>query len=101
MQRCKHLGICGEICWHGRRRCIGLEGRTYEPARKFKAFGWEIEVEFRQGHTKSFHYRGCTEGGARRKGMLKTHAMRIVACEPITEEQWVKAYGLGFETGGN
>lgn len=90
--RCKHLD--GYICDKGfgicRNGCL-----YYEPCRKFKAFGWEVTVEFFNGDQKQFHWSGVTEGGARRNGMLKTCAKRIVKVEPFTEENWVNAFGIG------
>ena len=55
-----------------------------------KPYGFEIVVEFCEfmvpasginTTTERFGYRGVTEGRARRKGMLKAHAVRIVSVE--------------------
>ena len=63
-----------------------------------KAFGWEVTVEFSPQSGKAprmFHYRGCGAAAARRKGLLKRHAFQVTSVEPVTEEQWIRAYGIG------
>ena len=100
MQRCKHDAECGWICLHHRKPCRQPCSRTYEPARAFKAFGWEVTVQFQNFTTVQFHWRGVTEGGARRKGMLKPLAVRILKVEPVDEVSWIRAYGIGSEHGG-
>jgi hypothetical protein len=92
--KCKHLGDSISLCEKHGRICRAGCG-DYEPARKFKAFGWEVTVEFHDGSQKQFHYRGVTEVGARRNGMLKTLARSIVKVEPFTEEAWITAFGIG------
>lgn len=92
MIRCKHWdrGECGA------EQCRQHRGRTcerYEPSRNYGAFGWTVTVEFRDFTTREFHWCGCRETDAKRKGMLKSCARRIVACEPVTQEQWFRAYG--------
>ncbi len=85
-------GRCGgEICWNGRRpRCA-----RYRPDRAYKAYGWLVTVQFGPPgyHTRQYHWRGCTENGARRKGMLITCAQKIISVEPVTEQEWIRAYG--------
>ena len=84
-------GRCGgEVCAQGEKpRC-----NKYSPARKYKSFGYEVTVKFMYGKEKKFHWCGLTEITARRKGMLKTLATEIVNVEPVTEEQWIRAYGV-------
>lgn len=84
-------GKCGaELCERGKKpRCS-----KYEPARKYKAFGYCVTVRFQNGETKEYHWSGLTESGARRKGMLKTCASKIENVEPLTEEQYIRAFGV-------
>lgn len=61
-------------------------------------FGWEVDVEFMRSSGKppqTFHYRGCTEAAARRKVIFKPNFERVVAVRPVTEDEWVRAYGIG------
>ncbi len=95
MTQCKQhaAGKCGaELCLNGRRpRCA-----LYAPARKQAAYGWDVTVQFARCnilYQDTFHWRGCTETAARRKGMLKTHAQSITAVAPLTEAEWIRAYG--------
>jgi hypothetical protein len=70
----------------------------YIPVRTYKSFGWEVTVRFQPASNKPdqmFHYRGCTEGMARRRGMLKKNADSIFSVTPVTEEEWKRAYGIG------
>jgi hypothetical protein len=64
--------------------------------REAKPFGWEVTVEF-WGTTalKTFHWRGCSEHRARSNGMLKPRARRIVCVTPVSEAEWLRAYGIG------
>ena len=81
----------GELCAGGLRpRC-----KLYRPARDYGAYGWDVTVRFHMpiNGERTYHWRGCTAAAARRKGMLKSHAAEIVAIEPITENQWIRAYG--------
>lgn len=100
MIECKHYarGECGkELCTARGRIC-----ERYEPAKKYAAFGWEVTVRFAPGSRKpdaTFHWHGLTEAAARRKGMLKTNASEILSVEPVTEEQWIRAYGNPEERG--
>ncbi len=94
MIQCKNhaRGECGaELCHAGRRpRCA-----RYAAARRYAAYGWEVTVRFGLPLCceQTYHWRGCSEAAARRKGMLKSRAEQIVAIEPVTEEQWIRAYG--------
>jgi hypothetical protein len=89
--KCRQENTCGAACQFGDApRC-----KDFEPARKFKAFGWDVEVRFHDGHTETFHWRGCTERAAHVKGMMKVLAKEIVKIEPVTEEEWLRAYGMG------
>jgi hypothetical protein len=63
-----------------------------------KPFGWEVTVEFHPSTRKpaeTFHWRGGTERAARKKGILKPHAIRIVLVTPVSEEAWIQTYGQG------
>jgi hypothetical protein len=65
-----------------------------------KPFAWDVDVEFdpRSGKKiETFHWRGCSENAAKRKGMLKDHALRILEIRPLSEDVWRRAYGLGNE----
>ena len=102
MIQCKHYdrGDChGELCARGHKQPCG----KYEPARKYKAFGWVVTVRFRNWpytEDKMFHYCGCRETDARRKGMLKSNATEIIRVEAVeTCEQWVFAFGNPEERG--
>ena len=60
-----------------------------------KVVGWEITVQFYFNSGKpeqAFHWIG-TEAACRRKGMLKSNAEKIVKADPITAEEWLRAYG--------
>ncbi len=86
----KARGHCGgELCNMG-RRCD-----RYEPARAKKAYGWDVTVRF--GFPllcdRTFHWRGCSATAARRKGMLKPHAIKIVSINLVPEAEWIRAYG--------
>jgi len=94
VMKCKYLNDYDSTCMKIGRVCPGV-CKDHEPVRKFKAFGWEVIVEFFDYHQETFHWRGCTENGARRKGMLKTCASKIIKVIPVTEEQWLRSYGLG------
>lgn len=59
------------------------------------AFGWEVDVRFQDGGMKTFHWRGCSRKAAWMKGMLKTRATEILEIRPVTEAEWVRAYGIG------
>lgn len=65
---------------------------------KCHVFGWEVDVEFHHASGKpmqTFHWRGCSKGSARTKGLMKRLAARVVEIRPVTEEQWIRAYGIG------
>ncbi len=92
MTQCIHKsrGHCGgELCNMG-RRCD-----RYKPARAHKAYGWDVTVRMVRpiNSQKTYHWRGCSENAARRKGMLKAGAVEIVSVEPLSEDQWIRAYG--------
>ena len=72
-----------------------LKCTDYKTERTYKAFGWDVTVRFQDGHTEMFHWRGCTEGAARRKGLLKVGSVEVVSVEPVSEEVWIRAYGIG------
>lgn len=61
-----------------------------------KPYGYDVTVEIRTGGAgtveKVFHKMG-TEAQVRRWGMLKPCAKRIVKMEPLTREQYIRAYG--------
>jgi len=65
---------------------------------KDRAFGYEVEVEFQRASGKPnalFHWRGLSESAARRKGMMKSNAQRIVKVEAISREEWIRGFGIG------
>jgi hypothetical protein len=72
-----------------------LKCTDYTPERTYKAFGWDVTVRFQDGHTEIFHWRGCTENRARRKAMMKRCSVQIISVVPVTEAEWLRAYGLG------
>jgi len=57
----------------------------------------DVVVSVRTGmvgtEDRQFHWRGSA-ASCRRKAMLKTGAVRIVSVAPVTEAQWIRAYGL-------
>lgn len=59
--------------------------------------GHEVIVAVRTSNIttedRKFHYIGSA-ATARRKGMLKTGAVKIVSITPVTEKQWHRAYGV-------
>jgi hypothetical protein len=62
------------------------------------AFGWEVEIEFHAGSRKpnqTFHYKTPHSTTAASKAMLNRNAYRVVKFNPLTEEQYVRAYGIG------
>ncbi len=91
-RRCLEERYCSaKACNDGKSpRC-----RYYRPAKRYKAFGWDVTVRFADGHEEMYHWRGCTEADARRKGLLKSHAREIVRVEALDEETWIRAYGIG------
>ncbi len=74
--------------------------------RKFETFedpdkvvGYEVEVEFQFNSGKPnerFHWMG-RESACRRKGMLKSNAVRIASITPVTAQEWLRAYGNPHE----
>jgi hypothetical protein len=67
-----------------------------EKVTKNKPYGYEVTVRYYPSSGKpdeTFHYRGCTEHGARHKGLLKSCADSIVSVIPLTEKEWIGAYG--------
>ena len=95
MITCKHHMSSAQLMCLKLGKTCSFPCPDYEPIRRFKAFGWEVTVEFLDGHQERFHWRGITEGGARRKGMLRSLARRIVLVSPVTGEQWERAFGIG------
>jgi hypothetical protein len=86
--------------WTGRH---GSRFKTQSSPLPRSEYGWEIVVEFCEcivpvsgvnTSTKQFAYRNVTEHRARRNGMLKSHAVRVISAEPLTQEQFERAYGL-------
>ena len=62
------------------------------------AFGWEVDVEFQPASGKpkqTFHWRGCSRRAAYVKGIMKRNAARVSDIRPVSEEEWLRAYGLG------
>lgn len=57
------------------------------------AFGYDVNCVMHEGGIKQFHYVG-REKAARRRAMLKTGVRSIVSVEPLTHEQWIRAYGI-------
>jgi len=74
---------------------------------KVQPFGWDVTVESAWSGESSrmlCHYRGCTEAAARRKALQHVNGLKgrgshlgaqVVDVQPLTEEQWTRAYGLG------
>ena len=69
-----------------------------------KTFGWDVDVTYEQlgsPVSEQYHFRGCSEAGARskarRKATYKRHSRNVVvvSCRPLTERQWIDGYGLG------
>ncbi len=91
MIQCKHIaaGKCGG------ELCRVTHCPRYTPARDYGAYGWDVTVRFGPPRLceETFHWRGCSAAAARRKGMLKSHAVEIIAVEPVSEEEWIRAYG--------
>jgi hypothetical protein len=62
-----------------------------------KPYGWEVTIEKRTGTFTSeqviHHWRGCSEASARKKGMMKTGAIRVVKTEALDQDTWFRAYG--------
>ena len=67
-------------------------------AKPEKPFGHEVTVMFRDGTLKTFHYVGG-RAKARMNGIMKPLASQIVSIEPVTKEQWFRAYGNPSERG--
>lgn len=58
------------------------------------AFGYDVTcVMIGEPGVKQFHFVG-REKAARRKAMWKTGVRSIVSVEPLTHEQWIRAYGI-------
>lgn len=72
-------------------------------ARTQQPFGWDVDTEVKvpvspmiaHTETRTYHYRGCTEARARRKAMLNTGAIRVLATRPVERDEWIRAYGIG------
>lgn len=64
---------------------------------KTPVIGHEVIVTIRTGmvgtEDQQFHWRGSATS-CRRRAMLKTGAVRVVQVIPVTEAQWIRAYGL-------
>ena len=70
-----------------------------------RPFGWEVDVESCEfmvyipgddrNTVKTFHWRGCSEATARRRGLMKPNAQAVVAVRPVSEAAWIRAYGIG------
>jgi len=63
-----------------------------------RPFGWEVDVEFQPASGKprqTFQWRGISRGAARTKGIMKSNAARVTDIRPVTEEEWIRAYGIG------
>jgi hypothetical protein len=66
--------------------------------KKPKPYGWELDVEFLPQSGKSpttLHYRGCSEHVARIRAAFKVGFYRVAEVRPVTEDEWIRAYGLG------
>ena len=55
---------------------------------------FEVLVTSMLTKTIQKHWRG-TQGACRRKAYLTCGYVRIVTMEPVTAEQWIRAYGDG------
>jgi hypothetical protein len=58
------------------------------------AFGYDVNcVMHGEVGVKQFHFVG-REKVARRRALLKTGVRSIISVEPLTHEQWIRAYGI-------
>lgn len=66
-------------------------------------FGWEVQVficdriikEEWNSEVKTFAYRGCDRRQAERRALMKPHAYKVKQTIPLTEKEWISAYGIG------
>lgn len=62
-----------------------------------KAFGYDVEIEVWAGpaSTKTIwkHWRVKTISAAKQRGMLIANAKGVLQCLPLTEKEWITAYG--------
>lgn len=91
MRPCVDDSRCGNLCMHGK----GDACSDYRAARAPGVFGLDVTVEFVDGRVEQFHWRGLSEGDARRRALLKRNAREVLNVEPLTEEQWIQVYGIG------
>jgi hypothetical protein len=67
------------------------------PPKEVKAFGFEVDIEIATGvgasKTITKHWRLKHVSQARSKGMLTPNARRVLAVRPLTEKEWIAAYG--------
>lgn len=68
-----------------------------KPAENIKAFGYDVEIEVATGPASSKvitkHWRSKSEAHARRSGLLVPCAKQVLKCTPLTEKEWITAYG--------
>ena len=68
-----------------------------KPAENVKAFGFDVDIEVATGPASSKvitkHWRTKSVSLAQAKGRLVSCAKRVLKCTPLTETQWIAAYG--------
>lgn len=70
--------------------CPEFRSGKYPPP---KAYGFDLVVSRNGGlPDERCHYAG-TEAACRKKAMLRHNASAVLSCEPLTEEQYLRAYG--------
>lgn len=60
-----------------------------------RVYGFDITYVTVDGRELTCHYVTDSEQTARRKAMLRTHAREVTNLRPLTEAQYVKAFGRG------
>lgn len=65
---------------------------TEKPAKPEKPYGWEVRID-RLDNTSVYKHLTGSAATVRRKGMMSRLASSVVLLEPISKEQWFRAYG--------
>lgn len=75
-------------------RCPSCQATSFKPGPypPPDVYGYDLVVSLNTGGEERCHYAG-TEKAARKKALMRPHAKEVISAEPLTEEQYVRAYG--------
>ena len=78
-----------DACAEAHQKQLGSKPATPKPE---KPYGYEVRVDC---HNNTSVYKHLTGSAAtvRRKGMMTKLAKSVVLLEPVSREQWFRAYG--------